>query len=416
MHRRARMLGAVTTVLFASQALAATTPSNTGSATGAEPPVMLFASPVEVKAGKAIAHSECARCHGLDGVSVEENVPNLASQHADYLYAQLNAYKEGTRAHTRMRRSVRILNDESLRQLAAYYSNLELPISRDAEDRARSLEQAEDKVGSEDMTPVEAGKAASASCSPCHGQDGNSALPGMPSLAGQNLLYLVNATKAYREASRKDPMMRPAVALLNDDTIENLALYYALQPPKASPTTAEGDAAKGRSLATPCAECHGEDGNSSKPDTPSLAGQDPKYLAAATLAYKNGTRDHSAMQSLVASLSEGDINDLAAFYASLQPKIGEARKPLTTAQWAERCDRCHGIDGNSIDPGIPSISSQREDYLAKAMLSYRERERGNTIMRAMLRPMKDIEIKNLAAYYSGKRRKAVVFVRVPCAQ
>ncbi len=412
MHRITQMLATIVAASFVLQAQATRPPPKAGAAENAEP-VTIFASPVEVKAGKAVARTECARCHGLDGVSVQEGVPNLASQHADYIYKELQEYKDGTRTHTRMRQSLRKLNDEALRQVAAYYFSLDLPTPPGAE-RTSAQGAGNDDAGMEDMTPAEAGKMASAGCASCHGQDGNSALPGMPSLAGQNLLYLANAMKAYREAGRKDSMMRPAVALLNDDTIENLALYYALQPPKASPTSPTGDAAKGQPLTKPCAECHGEDGNSPKPDTPSLAGQDSRYLATATLAYKNGTRDHSAMQSVVASLSDSDINDIAAYYASQTPKAGDARKPLTTAQWAERCDRCHGIDGNSIDPQIPSISSQREDYLVKAMTAYRERERGNTIMRAMLKPIKDIEIQNLAAHYAGKRRKAVVFVRMPC--
>ncbi len=375
-----------------------------------EPAVSIFASPVEVRAGRAIAEQTCARCHGLDGLSVEDGAPHLASQHADYLYAQLKAYKDGVRKHARMRRSIKMLNDEALRNVAAYYFSLDLPFTAAAQQGLGAGAQ----HAAADINPEGAGKEASVGCASCHGKDGNSILPGMPSLAGQNLQYLVNAIKAYRSSSRKDAMMRPAVALLNDDTIENLALYYALQEPKTSPMNAEGDAKAGEAVATACAECHGADGNSAKPDTPSLAGQDPGYLATATQAYKDGIRDHSAMQSIVSPLSEDDIKNVAAFYAASSPKGGAARKPLTTFQWAERCDRCHGIDGNSIDPQIPSISSQGEQYLIKAMTAYREQDRGNTIMRAMLKPIKDVEIDNIARYYAGKKRKSVVFVRVPC--
>ncbi len=376
-----------------------------------EPVAHIFASPVEVRAGRAIAEQTCARCHGVDGISVEASVPHLASQHADYLYAQLLAYKDGARKKAQMRKSIKAFNDDALRNVAAYYFSLDLPHTAGSQQAASADAQL---TSAGDVDPEQAGKAASTGCASCHGKDGNSALPGMPSLAGQNLEYMVNAMQAYRAASRKDPMMRPAVALLNDDTIENLALYYALQAPKASPTSADGDASAGKPVATACAECHGADGNSTKPDTPSLAGQDPRYLINATQAYKAGMRDHSAMQSIVSSLNDDDINNVAAYYASLAPTGGTARKPLTTAQWAERCDRCHGLDGNSTDPQIPSISSQGEEYLAKAMTAYRERDRGNTIMRAMLKPIKDVEIENLARHYAGKRRKSVVFVTIPC--
>jgi cytochrome c553 len=408
MHRITWMLALIIAVSIAPQAQARA-PKAAGKPT--EPVVHIFASPVEVKAGRAIAEQSCAECHGVDGLSIEDGVPHLASQHADYLYAQLRAYKDGRRKKAQMRRAIQAFNDEALRNVAAYYFSLDLPYTPDPQQAAGSAAQ---RASMDDVSPEEAGKAASTGCASCHGKDGNSILPGMPSLAGQNLEYLVNATKAYREASRKDPMMRPAVALLNDDTIDNLALYYALQTPKATPMNAGGDASVGEAVATACAECHGADGNSTKPDTPSLAGQDPRYLIAATQAYKEGSRDHSAMQSIVAPLSDDDINNVAAYYAASQPEGGTARKPLTTAQWAERCDRCHGLNGNSTDPQIPSISGQGEEYLAMAMTAYREQDRGNTIMRAMLKPMKDVEINNLARHYTGKKRKSVVFVRVPC--
>lgn len=410
MQRMMCMLALMIAVWIAPQ-VQASAPKAAAKSNTKEPVVHIFASPVEVRAGRVIAEQACVECHGLDGVSVKPDVPHLASQHADYLYAQLLAYKDGARKKAQMRRSIKAFNDDALRSVAAYYFNLDLPQTAGPQQAVGSEARS---TSADDVNPEEAGKAAATGCASCHGKDGNSALPGMPSLAGQNLEYLVNAMQAYREAIRKDSMMRPAVALLNDDTIENLALYYALQAPKASPTSADGDAAAGEAVATACAECHGADGNSTKPDTPSLAGQDPRYLVAATLAYKDGARDHSAMQSIVAPLNDDDINNVAAYYASSSPKGGAARKPLTTAQWAERCDRCHGLDGNSTDPQIPSISSQGEEYLAMAMTAYRERDRGNTIMRAMLKPIKDVEIENIARHYAGKRRKSVVFVRIPC--
>jgi len=412
MYRLKWLLAPIIAISFMPLALVTSPPKAAGKSE-AEKKVHLFASPLEVKAGKSVAKSECTSCHGLDGLSEREDIPHLASQHADYLYEQLQAYKNGDRKHPGMRRSIRNLNDDALRSVAGYYFSLDLPRGGDAQ-KAADTQDKDTLAETDDISPVEAGKAASKGCASCHGEDGNSVLPGMPSLAGQNLQYLVDAMKAYRQASRKDPMMRPAVALMSDDTIENLALYYALQPPKISPTDAEGDASAGQPASVACAECHGQEGHSEKPDTPSLAGQDPKYLVNATLAYKDGVRDHSAMQSIVASLGNDVINNLAAYYASLEPKAGAVRKPLSTAQWAERCDRCHGIDGNSIDPYIPSISSQHEDYMIKSLTAYRNQTRGSVPMRAMSQPLRDIEIKNIARHYANKRRRAVVFMKIPC--
>ena len=74
-----------------------------------------------------------------------------------------------------------------------------------------------------------AGKAKSAICASCHGATGNSVNPLWPNLAGQKEQYLVKQIKAFRDGTRKDPMMAPMVAALSDDDIANLAAYFAAQ-------------------------------------------------------------------------------------------------------------------------------------------------------------------------------------------
>ncbi len=74
-----------------------------------------------------------------------------------------------------------------------------------------------------------AGKAKSAICASCHGPTGNSSNPLWPNLAGQKEQYLAKQIKAFRDGTRKDPMMAPMVAALSDDDIANLAAYYAAQ-------------------------------------------------------------------------------------------------------------------------------------------------------------------------------------------
>jgi len=76
---------------------------------------------------------------------------------------------------------------------------------------------------------VEAGKIKSAMCSSCHGVNGISMSPLWPNLAGQKEQYLIKQIKAFRDGTRKDPMMAPMVAALSDADIENLAAYYAAQ-------------------------------------------------------------------------------------------------------------------------------------------------------------------------------------------
>jgi cytochrome c553 len=372
----------------------------------------LFISAVEVEAGKALARSFCATCHGLHGISANEELPHLAGQRAEYLYRELRAYRDGARDDASMNVAVRFLSDEALVQVAAYYASLEPPrnigtllVTRDKAD-ADSTEPATDLV--------EAGRAAAAACAGCHGENGNSSMPAMPSLTRQHPQYLVTAIKAYRDTGRTDDMMRPMVASLSKADIENIALYYALQEPERAATPAPGDRAAGQTAAAACSGCHGEDGNSANPDTPSLAGQDAQYLANAIKSYKDGARDHAMMRATVVSLSNADIDNLSAFYSSQEPKARAVRKPLTAAAWAQRCDRCHGVDGNSIDLRFPALAGQREDYLAKALRKYQSGARTSPMMHAMSDVLRETEISNIAAYYARKQPKAVIFVRVPC--
>lgn len=72
----------------------------------------------------------------------------------------------------------------------------------------------------------EAGKAKTAVCAGCHGQDGIATNPAYPNLAGQNAQYLVAAMKAYKDGSRTNPIMKPMVEALSEADFENIAAYY----------------------------------------------------------------------------------------------------------------------------------------------------------------------------------------------
>ncbi len=87
----------------------------------------------------------------------------------------------------------------------------------------------------------------------------------------------------------------------------------------AGPAWADGDAGRGQSMSALCSACHGPDGISVNPLWPSLAGQQELYLAKAITDYRDGVRVDVSMQPFVAELSDQDIEDLAAYYASLTP-------------------------------------------------------------------------------------------------
>ena len=84
-------------------------------------------------------------------------------------------------------------------------------------------------------------------------------------------------------------------------------------------TDAAGDAGAGAAKAALCAACHGQNGLSSNPLWPSLAGQQEQYLAKQIRAFRDGTRTDVSMQPFVANLTDQDVEDLAAYYASLSP-------------------------------------------------------------------------------------------------
>ena len=79
---------------------------------------------------------------------------------------------------------------------------------------------------------------------------------------------------------------------------------------------ASGDAEVGRKKSAPCAVCHGANGVSASPEFPNLAGQHADYLEAALRHYKNGKRKNAIMQAQVTTLTNKDMLDLAAFFAS----------------------------------------------------------------------------------------------------
>jgi cytochrome c553 len=84
----------------------------------------------------------------------------------------------------------------------------------------------------------------------------------------------------------------------------------------ASPAQAAGDPAAGRQRVATCTACHGQNGKATTPIYPNLAGQNEQYLVSALKAYKTGDRKNPIMKPMAAPLSDADIENIAAFYAS----------------------------------------------------------------------------------------------------
>lgn len=365
----------------------------------------VYATIPDILEGKRLAEVSCARCHGANGTSTAAGIPHIAGQRPPYLYAQLRAYLQGSRPQSAMTGAVKFLSDDALVKVAAYYGSLDPARPTPAPKPAAKAAAQKD--------PVAAGKAAAESCGACHGENGVTRTPGAPSLVGFDPKYFVAASNAYKSGQRKDETMKALLAAVSDADLANIALFYALQKPARAGTPAAGDAAAGKAAAGACAGCHGDTGVASDPANPSLAGQDAQYLATATQAYKDGTRKDEAMKAIVAGLDDRTIKNIAAFYASQQPQAPKVRRPLSLAELTERCDRCHGIGGNSIDPMVPAIAAQRADWLEQVLKTYHTGARKSGAMAAMTSVLGDAEIRDLAAHYSRQSARAVTFIPLP---
>jgi cytochrome c553 len=366
----------------------------------------LYAMGSDLAEGKQLAETACAKCHGADGLSVKEGVPHLAGQRPSYLYLELRAYQAGARSDKDMTQSVKFLSDAALVEVAAYYASLD-----PAAPPQTPAPRFED--------PLALGKAAAAPCAKCHGENGISQKAGAPSLIGQTPKYLAQAMKAYvsgdRPLDEKNAKMKDALTALSDKDIERVALYYAVKSEglaRAATPIADQSKASKESVAR-CVKCHGEDGVGTAPANPSLAGQDYAYIVAALHAYKDKSRDDDVMGPRAAKLDDADMSSLAAYYASLPPKPSNALAPLSADEWADKCDRCHGVGGNSVRPTVPSLASQRMDYLDKALRAYRAGARTSLEMAAMSSILSDDDIAGIAAHYAWRKARPAVFVLVP---
>lgn len=177
---------------------------------------------------------------------------------------------------------------------------------------------------------VERGKSKAAVCGACHGADGNSLNGEWPKLAGQHASYLSNQLKAYKDGSRKNPIMLGQVANLSEQDMLDLAAYFAAQaqtPGVADPASVDAAAALYRggnaeTGVTACSACHGPQGlGNAAAGYPLISGQHAKYTAMQLKAYRDGQRGGTPLATMMSNvaggLSDADIDALASFLSGL---------------------------------------------------------------------------------------------------
>ena len=179
----------------------------------------------------------------------------------------------------------------------------------------------------------------------------------------------------------------------------------------------KADLAKGQAFATQvCVACHAFDGSRGAPVNPILAGQHAGYLAKQLAEFKSGKRNNPVMKGFASMLSDDDMRNVAAFYASKQAKPGFAKNKDLVAMGeriyrggvADRqvpaCAGCHSPSGAGMPSMYPRVGGQHADYTEAQLLALRSGARGNSAeMMAIAAKMSEREIKAVSDYMAGLR-------------
>ena len=195
---------------------------------------------------------------------------------------------------------------------------------------------------------------------------------------------------------------------------------FSLAVPAAA-MAAEGNPAAGKAKAEAagCFACHGVDGLATESglaidkNVPNLAGETDLYLQFQLVFFRKGVRKNELMNAMAEQLSDDDLRNLSAYFASLPAPNAPA--PADTAPQdtelggkvaqAIHCTNCHGDHLEGVD-NIPRLAGQREDYLFKALRDFKSGARTSTGaagMAEVVYPLGDLEMQALAHYLSGLR-------------
>ena len=173
----------------------------------------------------------------------------------------------------------------------------------------------------------------------------------------------------------------------------------------AQSARADGDAAAGKELGYTCLGCHGIEGyRNAYPSyrVPKLGGQKAAYLVIAIKSYRDGARQHPTMTGQASSLSDTDIDDVAAYLAGFGGDTvaagGAQGAPLDKAL---ACVACHGDYGVSVNAVWPTLAGQHEDYLLRALISYRDGTRTDMVMAAQAALIAEEDVALLAKYFAS---------------
>jgi cytochrome c553 len=173
----------------------------------------------------------------------------------------------------------------------------------------------------------------------------------------------------------------------------------------AQPALAEGDLEAGKGLAYSCLGCHGIDGyRNAYPSyrVPKLGGQKAAYLVVALNGYRENTREHPTMTGQASSLSDQDIENVAAYLASIDgDTVAAGGSKGVSFDKAQACAACHGNNGISVNAMWPTLAGQHEDYLVRALTSYRDGTRTDPVMSVQAGLIAEDDVEVIAKYFAS---------------
>ncbi len=211
------------------------------------------------------------------------------------------------------------MHDSLCRKAALFFVALLLPAAVLAADAREHLDRGvADPLERE--TLINEGRSAAFFCANCHGEEGNSRLPDVPNLAGQNPIYILNQIQAFVTGKRQNAFMEGLMKVLNEREKAAIAMYFssgrgepAVNAP--GPLAMMGE----QQYLLHCASCHRPDAHGAE-QFPRLAGQQPEYLRASLTRYlrDSGERNYPAMTEAVRRLGESNIEGVVQYLSSLR--------------------------------------------------------------------------------------------------
>jgi cytochrome c553 len=224
-----------------------------------------------------------------------------------------------------------------------------------------------------------------------------------------------NQSPASDKARRSVAAVQPAApataqaqAVGETHAAVQVAQQDGAQPAAQSSATAASEPFSVEKAVQTCNTCHGPDGNSALPETPSLAGQTARYIYLQLKDFKEKRRENPLMSPMAANLDKPQMLALAQYYAEKKLKPNDFKADAGKIKHGKAkadevlCTMCH-LGGFMGQNEIPRVAGQRYDYIVKQLKDFRAMKRTNDAgnMTSVSKTLKDEDIEALAHYITN---------------